>query len=390
MLPDVVAEQRRLALAQRVVLVGGARDGERAAVEDEPRPARAELAGARGLELLLELVEGAERAVDRRGEVAVGGAAAVGAHRLPEQRVVVVPAAVVADGAALVLGDRVEVGDDLLDRRVGEVGALERRVDLVDVGLVMLVVMERHRLLVDVRLQRVVGVRKGGNLVCHRAVSLGSAVSWRTLPVGLRLTHDPPHPSAAAHRARAARRRRGAVAQAHGARRAHPPGRRRDCGRGCPRAGACTASVEQIVREEIDAIGGQEMLMPVLMPAEPWRRTGRYEIDELFKLKDRKRRRHGARDDPRGVRHDARRAARALLPRPAAHPLPLPDEGARRAAAARRRPAHARVHHEGRLHASIATATGLDVELREARRAPTTRSSSAAGWSGTASSPTSG
>jgi prolyl-tRNA synthetase len=44
----------------------------------------------------------------------------------------------------------------------------------------------------------------------------------------------------------------------------------------------------QIVREEIDAIGGQEMLMPVLQPAEPWRKTGRYEIEELFKLSDRK------------------------------------------------------------------------------------------------------
>ncbi len=43
-----------------------------------------------------------------------------------------------------------------------------------------------------------------------------------------------------------------------------------------------------IIREEIDAIGGQEMLMPVLQPAEPWHKTGRYEIDELFKLKDRK------------------------------------------------------------------------------------------------------
>jgi prolyl-tRNA synthetase len=46
--------------------------------------------------------------------------------------------------------------------------------------------------------------------------------------------------------------------------------------------------VVQIVREEMNAIGGQEMLMPVLHPAEPWRRTGRYAIDELFKLKDRK------------------------------------------------------------------------------------------------------
>jgi prolyl-tRNA synthetase len=46
--------------------------------------------------------------------------------------------------------------------------------------------------------------------------------------------------------------------------------------------------VVQIVREEMNAIGGQEMLMPVLHPAEPWRRTGRYDIEELFKLKDRR------------------------------------------------------------------------------------------------------
>src|SRR3979409_1708008 len=46
--------------------------------------------------------------------------------------------------------------------------------------------------------------------------------------------------------------------------------------------------VEQIIREEMDAIGTREMLMPVLQPAELWKKTGRYDIDELFKLKDRK------------------------------------------------------------------------------------------------------
>jgi prolyl-tRNA synthetase len=46
--------------------------------------------------------------------------------------------------------------------------------------------------------------------------------------------------------------------------------------------------VVAIVREEMDAIGGQEMLMPVLQPADPWRKTGRLEIEELFKLQDRK------------------------------------------------------------------------------------------------------
>ncbi len=45
--------------------------------------------------------------------------------------------------------------------------------------------------------------------------------------------------------------------------------------------------VEQIIREEMDAIGGQEMLMPVLTPAELWKETGRYAIPELFKLSDR-------------------------------------------------------------------------------------------------------
>ena len=45
--------------------------------------------------------------------------------------------------------------------------------------------------------------------------------------------------------------------------------------------------VEQIIREEMDAIGSQEMYAPVLTPAELWQKTGRYGIPELFKLKDR-------------------------------------------------------------------------------------------------------
>jgi prolyl-tRNA synthetase len=45
--------------------------------------------------------------------------------------------------------------------------------------------------------------------------------------------------------------------------------------------------IEQIIREEMDAIGGQEMLMPVLTPAELWEATGRLAIPEIFHLKDR-------------------------------------------------------------------------------------------------------
>jgi prolyl-tRNA synthetase len=45
--------------------------------------------------------------------------------------------------------------------------------------------------------------------------------------------------------------------------------------------------VVQIIREEMDAIGAQELLMPVLTPAELWQATGRYDIPEVFKLADR-------------------------------------------------------------------------------------------------------
>src|SRR5215213_4481686 len=45
--------------------------------------------------------------------------------------------------------------------------------------------------------------------------------------------------------------------------------------------------ITQIVREEIDAIGGQEMLMPVLTPFELWQQTGRDYIQEIFRLQDR-------------------------------------------------------------------------------------------------------
>src|SRR5262252_388008 len=47
--------------------------------------------------------------------------------------------------------------------------------------------------------------------------------------------------------------------------------------------------VNAIIREEMNAIGGQEITMPVLHPAEIWKQSGRWDnIPEMFKLKDRK------------------------------------------------------------------------------------------------------
>src|SRR5436189_3008683 len=45
--------------------------------------------------------------------------------------------------------------------------------------------------------------------------------------------------------------------------------------------------IVQIIREEIDAIGGQEMLEPMLTPAELWETSGRIRIPQVFRLKDR-------------------------------------------------------------------------------------------------------
>src|ERR1700693_4775504 len=47
--------------------------------------------------------------------------------------------------------------------------------------------------------------------------------------------------------------------------------------------------ITRIVREEMDAIGGQEMLLPALNPAELWQESGRWQLmgDDMFRLKDR-------------------------------------------------------------------------------------------------------
>lgn len=47
--------------------------------------------------------------------------------------------------------------------------------------------------------------------------------------------------------------------------------------------------IEQIVREEMDDKGGQEVLLPIIQPAELWRETGRWDVygPEMFRLKDR-------------------------------------------------------------------------------------------------------
>ena len=76
-------------------------------------------------------------------------------------------AGVVPDRGALVLGQLVENRQYVLDRGVVLRSPLQGRVRLVHVRLVVLVVVQAHRLLVDVRLERRVVVRQRRNFECH-------------------------------------------------------------------------------------------------------------------------------------------------------------------------------------------------------------------------------
>ncbi len=140
--------------------------------------------------------------------------------------------------------------------------------------------------------------------------------------------------------------------------------------------------IVQIVREEMNAIGGQEMLMPVLHPAEPWRRTGRYDIDELFKLKDRR----GA-DMVLAMTHEEIVTGHVAAAVKSYRDLPLilyhfqvkeRDEPRPRAGVLRTREFIMKD-----AYTFDRDAEGLDERLREARRRPMTGCVTAAGWSGT-------
>jgi prolyl-tRNA synthetase len=57
-----------------------------------------------------------------------------------------------------------------------------------------------------------------------------------------------------------------------------------------PLAKRSLTRIEQIIREEMEAIGAQEFYLPALHPADIWKESGRWEVmgDNMFRLKDRK------------------------------------------------------------------------------------------------------
>jgi len=147
-------------------------------VEGEDRPAGTLDPGGGGGELPLESLEGSEGVRDRRGDLTLGSPAPVGGEVLPEDRVVDVATEVEGE-VLLIQVDRREVaglpsGSELVECRVGT----------VDVGLVVLVVVELHDLRTDVRLERRVVVGQLGQGVdshVFSSFSSGAGMAWRCL-----------------------------------------------------------------------------------------------------------------------------------------------------------------------------------------------------------------
>ena len=117
-----------------------------------------------------------------------------------------------------------------------------------------------------------------------------------------------------------------------------------------PLAVRVRAKIIEVIRQEMDRIGGQELLLPAMHPAEVWQRSGRWEVmgEELFRVRDRK----GA-DVALGMTHEEvfttlaleLRSYRDLPP----GLVPVPDQVPGRAPPQERADPAAGVHHEGLL-----------------------------------------
>ena len=130
-------------------------------------------------EILLERLDAAEIAVDPFGEAALRLATAVRAERLPQKIMVPDLRGVVENlfVGGIVLAMHLE--DQLLEVHLRHVGALGQRVELIDIGLVMLAVVKLQRFRRHMRLECVHLI--GQRLKCEHGTPLG----W-----GCRLNHE--------------------------------------------------------------------------------------------------------------------------------------------------------------------------------------------------------
>lgn len=158
--PNVDAEEGVLPVHEGAILIGGGGDGEGSVgLGDEPGPSAAEDAEAGLLEVGEEGVEGSEVAEDDFAQSAFGFCGFRG-ENVPEEGVVVMATAVVADnllhgaGEVADAGEKGFEGPELVGGMLAEGG-----VEGVDVGLMMTLVVDHHGLGINGGLEGVVGIR---------------------------------------------------------------------------------------------------------------------------------------------------------------------------------------------------------------------------------------
>ncbi len=163
--PNVDSEERFCAGHQGRVLVWSGFHDEFCVADGEPYPAAPEHFEACCDELFFEGLLGFEMGFDVFEECSGGGWAAF-FEALPEERMVCVAAALVAEIVADVVGLSVELGEQSIEGFGGEVRMFcERLVEFCDVRGVMFIVMDFHRFRVDERFEGVVIVAECWNLV---------------------------------------------------------------------------------------------------------------------------------------------------------------------------------------------------------------------------------
>jgi hypothetical protein len=167
-LPHVDGEQRDLAVDDRRVGIAGRADLELVVGEAKPGPAAAELADRRCLEGGGEGGEAAQILLDPISD-SPARRATLGQHGMPEKIMVPGLGRIVEQGRLVLLAGGSP--DDRLQALVGELGVGDQLVGLVDIGLVMLAVVDLQGGLADMGNKRVISVGKLRQLDGHDAVS---------------------------------------------------------------------------------------------------------------------------------------------------------------------------------------------------------------------------
>ena len=157
MLPHIEGEERRLAMDQRGIGIGGGADLQLAVGQREPSPATAELTDRGLLEILGKSGETAEILLDRLSQ-RPAGLAALGRHRIPQEGVIPGLGGIVEERGLILLARRRP--HDLLQALVREIGIGDQLIGLVHIGLVVFAMVEFQGGFADMRLERIQRIGK--------------------------------------------------------------------------------------------------------------------------------------------------------------------------------------------------------------------------------------